>query len=467
MSDRIIYPSLDLFLYDLKDGLGQDEARISQNSQNFARKVYGDLDDNSFGQKHAQIQQYVNIDAASIELLETRFQKFEPPLDGYYYPLQLGDTYALQVNYSGKLDANGKPNDDERDIDDKPFLNLKQEITRRISQQTGTIGQTWLVWGKLTEQKTDAEIKNIAQSCYSQIVSNHKWEKDLIGKGSLGDGTVFELWNCPEDLAVTGKEFWNKFGQENQHVLVWLFPTELSPEQMRQQVRTVYQDLMRLWQYRHKVVWAYYQSRSQKSLLKKEYIEIQPSILQASQLPKLVETDSLKLSQLQKTLTTNLINLSDYSIVLNRLDILRSTIEVNLENYKFRFAEMETKYPDSDLTFLKKFNESEIHAKKYQQQLAVDYSSFSPGLTLLQNLNSTIQGIIDLEQTKSDRNLNTTIALAGVGLATSQIASAVILAQPNDYKHHLGFRVEVFSWSLGIGAVATLLTLIVLRFLRR
>jgi len=466
MSDKIIYPSLDLFLYDLKDGLGQDETRISQNSQNFARKIYGNLDEKSFQKKYAQIQKYINIDADPINLLETRFREFEPPLDGYYYPLQLGDTYALQVDYSGKIDANGKPNDDERDIDDKPFLKLKQEIAC-LSQLTGTIGQTWLLWGKLTDNKTDAEIENIAQKCYSQIVSNYKWERDFIGKGSLLNGTVFELWYCPENLGVNGKEFWDKFRQESSHVLIWLFPTDISSNEMRERVRTVYYDFLRLWQYRHKVVWAYYQSRYQKTKLKKEYIEIQPSIKQASQLPKLVQTNSLKLSQLQTTLTTNLINLSDYNIALNYLDIHKCTIEVNLENYKSRLAEIERQHPGSDLKFLKKFSESEIHGKKYQQQLAVDYASFSPGLTLLQNLNSSIQGIVDLEQTKSDRNLNTTIALAGVGLATSQIASAVILAQPNDYKHFLSFRAEVFAWSLGIGAFAIVLTWIVLRFFRR
>ncbi|MEQ9550779.1 MAG: hypothetical protein RIM23_14320 [Coleofasciculus sp. G3-WIS-01] len=31
MSDSIIYPSIDLFLYDLKEGLGQDANQIDQN----------------------------------------------------------------------------------------------------------------------------------------------------------------------------------------------------------------------------------------------------------------------------------------------------------------------------------------------------------------------------------------------------------------------------------------------------
>lgn len=464
MSDKIIYPSIELFLYDLKDGLAQDETQINRNCENFCKKIYGNLDDQSFKKEYAQIQKHIKNDADRLELLKTKIKEFESSKDGYYYPLQLGDTYALRVNYSGSK-VNSKPNDNEQDIDAKPFETLKQEIEKRIFQQTGTIGQTWLVCGKLASAKSDVEIENIAQKCYSQIDSDCKWERDFIGKGSLLNGTIFELWYCPENLGVNGKEFWEKFRKESYHVLIWLFPSHITADGMRECVRTVYYDFLRLWQYRHKVVWAYYQSRYQKTKLKKEYTEIQPSINQASQLPKLVQTNSLKLSKLQKTLTTNLINLSDYTIALTYLDNQKSVIEINLENYKYRLADMQTKYGGS-LEFLKIFSD-ELYAKKYQQQLAVDYATFSPGLTLLQNLNSTIQGIIDFEQTKSDRNLNTTIALVGVGLATSQIASAVILVQdPNDYKDHLGFRAEVFGWSVGIGVIAIVLPLIFLRIFR-
>ena len=148
MSDKIIYPSIDLFLYDLKDGLGQNEVKVDKNCLNFCQKIYNDLDEESFQEKYKQIQKHKNTDADTIELVETRRREFQSPLDGYYYPLQLGDTYALQVDYSGKEDANGKSNDKEQDLDDEPFLNLKQEIEKQIYGETGTLGQTWLAWGK-------------------------------------------------------------------------------------------------------------------------------------------------------------------------------------------------------------------------------------------------------------------------------------------------------------------------------
>ncbi|HLP91765.1 MAG TPA: hypothetical protein VK184_24655 [Nostocaceae cyanobacterium] len=471
MPESIIYPSIDLFLYDLKDGLGEDENKIDQNCQEFCRKIYGDLPESEFQQKLNQFLNHKNQDGEDVELLETRTRKFNSPLDGYYYPLQVNDTYSLLVDYSGKLDANGKPNDNPQDIDDQPFFKLKQEVYQYINQQPGNIGQTWLIWGKLTTPKTDNEIEVIAQKCYTQVVNNYNWQRDLIGQGRLGDGLIFELWYVPQNLGVEGWEFWEKFKQSNHHVLIWLFPENVSLDEMIKQVKSVHQDFLRLWQYRHKIVWAFYQSRYQKHLLKKEYIDVQPAIKEARELTKLLQENQLQLNHLQTTSTENLINLSDYTIALNFLENQSHTIQVNLENYKDRLADMEKKfqkYPNSDLDFLKRFSEGEVYAQKYQRQVEADLSSFQPGLTLLENLNNTIQGIIDIEQAKRDRSLNNTIASAGIGLATSQIAVSVILTEPPAaQKNPTLYQIGVFSLSLVIGLIFTVSTYWILRNFRR
>ncbi|MEI6445003.1 MAG: hypothetical protein WCO29_18215 [Nostocales cyanobacterium ELA583] len=164
MTEQIIYPSIDLFLYDLKDGLGEDETKVDKNCENFCRKIYGDLDEKELQQKVGQFNKFKNFDATNIELLETRTRSFSSPLDGYYYPLQVNDTYSLLVDYSGKLDANGKSNDQIQNLGDEPFLKLKEDINQRVGQQTGTIGQTWLLWGKLTSHKTNVEIEEIPKN---------------------------------------------------------------------------------------------------------------------------------------------------------------------------------------------------------------------------------------------------------------------------------------------------------------
>ncbi|MCP2731677.1 hypothetical protein [Limnofasciculus baicalensis] len=430
MPDTIIYPTINLYLYDLKEGLGEDDNKITQNSQEFCKKLSGNLDEKTLTNK------YQHTDADIIQLLDTQYHQFPPPLDGWYYPLQIGDTYALQVNYSGKLNPNRKYNDDVQDIDDKPFLHLKQEIIEKIAHQTGSIGQTWVLSAKLTTSKTDSDIEKIAQECYSQILSNYNWRLDLIGKGTLLGGTLFQLWYRPENHGLNGKEFWDKFRQESYHVLIWLFPENQTPEEMRDNLQILYYDFLRLFQYRHKIIWAYYQSRYHKLLLKKEYIDIQPAIRSIRELTETGKSNRVNLSQLQKTLNDHLINLSDYALALNYLENQGRTIEVNLKNYEDRIHDMIRKYPGSDLEVIDKFS-SEIYGKKYHRQVVSDCQNFQPGLTLLENMNSTIQGIIDLEQTKSDRALDDTIAIAGIGLSLSGLtATAISVQQPPPSSYH-------------------------------
>lgn len=456
MPETIIYPTINLYLYDLKQGLGEDEAKITQNSQEFSKKLPDKLID-----KHQQ------TDIDIIQLLDTQYRPFPPPLDGWYYPLQLGDTYALQVNYSGKLNPNGKYNDEAQDIDDKPFAQLKQEILEKIAHQTGSIGQTWVLSGKLSHPKTDIEIEKIAQESYTQILSNYNWQRDLLGKGTLFGGTLFELWYHPENTDLTGTESWQKFRQESYHIIIWLFPHNQTPEEMRQNIQTLYYDFLRLFQYRHKIIWAYYQSRHHKLLLTKEYIDIQPAIRGIRKLTESGNTHRINLTQLQKTLNDHLINLSDYALALNYLENQGRTIEVNLKNYEDRIQYMIDKYIGSDLKVIAKFS-NEIYGKKYHRQVVSDCQNFQPGLTLLENLNTTIQGIIDLEQTKSDRALDDTIAIAGIGLAISGLTATAISIQqppPTSYTNFSFLTSPVFILSLLPSA--PFLIILLYRLLRR
>ncbi|MEQ9667358.1 hypothetical protein [Coleofasciculus sp. G2-EDA-02] len=55
MSDAIIYPSINLFLYDLQAGLGQNSQQLDQNRRRFWQKVYGDLDETSFEETYTKL----------------------------------------------------------------------------------------------------------------------------------------------------------------------------------------------------------------------------------------------------------------------------------------------------------------------------------------------------------------------------------------------------------------------------
>ena len=290
------------------------------------------------------------------------------------------------------------------------------------------------------------------------------------------------MWYHPQILDFKSKEFWDKFRRESHHVLIWLFPENISSSEMRKQAQNMHQDFIRLFHYRHKIVWAYYQSRYLKTKLKKEFIEIQKSIKKAKDLEEQLDTGhQVNLNNLRKTLAENLISLSGYTIELNNFDYQIRTIKTNLENYEYRLKKITQEHQTSNLKCLEEFSQSEIYAKKYLRQTETDYANLTPGLTIVQNLSNTLQGIIQLEQTKSDRRsleaerkLDNTIALVGVGLAISGLTASVAtqyLAKPQKYPQGYDFSIASVMLSpafvLSIIVSAPFLLALIYRLFRR
>ncbi|WP_026736074.1 hypothetical protein [Fischerella sp. PCC 9605] len=460
---HLLYPTVDLFIYDLQQGLGQQDEEINQNRHHFWRKVKPELN-KDYHQLNPQQQEVLNK-LASLErteadyvelLLPEKHQKFQPDLEGYYYALQLGDVYALQVDCSV--------------IDDRicksisRFQDIKQNIESRIHHQQGKIGQTWFVWGQLQKDYSSQQIKAIALECYSQIHPkinpNSQVEIDIKNQGKFLGATAFEVWVQPTNWADA-----NSFA-DSFHLLICLFGPQQSFDDIQNSIAGVYFDLIRLFCYRHKILWAYHQSRFLKSKLKKDFHDVQKSVNKVSELGQQINHAKPNLQELQKTLTDTLTILSRYAIDLSYLDDQGRTIRVNLDNYKKRLDKISRENHNSDLQFLQQF--SEFSASKYLLQVETDYINLSPGLTLLQNLISTIQGTIDIYQTKSDRALDNTIALAGIGLAVSGLtATAISAKQPpiTSYKDISFLASPVFVWSIAFSA--PFLIALILRLFRR
>ncbi len=65
--------------------------------------------------------------------------------------------------------------------------------------------------------------------------------------------------------------------------------------------------------------------------------------------------------------------------------------------------------------------------------------------------------MVEIEEAQRDRNLNNTVAIAGVGLATSQIASSIIVAQETPPKNIPFLQTSAFWTSIAAGIVASLI----------
>jgi hypothetical protein len=442
----LIYPTVDLFVYDLAEGIGQNENKISQNREQFWQKIYGDQISAS------QLEKLQQAEAGTgdyIKLLgDTPEVKFESSLDGYAYPVKIGDTYAAQFDLSGKIE----PDEDKRfapkEID--CLGGQKEKIISRVNPPA-TIGQSWLVWGQLTAN--DQNALETAKNCYTKlnIFPNTKWDRDLKATGQFLDADFYELWLPPGDRGNIG---------QNYHVLICLFPynSGQSIRDISNTVAKLYPHLMRLFAYRNKVIWAYTHSRQLKADLKDASLTIQQIV---TQLPEQVNARKVDLKELQQSLVNSLTLFSVYANYISRLEEQENTIKTNLKNYEKRLGTINEKMGNdrTDFKFMENF--SIFATEKYVCQVEADNRSLSGGLRLLENAIQTIEGISEIERAKSDRALNVTIAAAGVGIATSGVAASVYAGQIKPPQNPIDANM-VFGLSIGLGIAASVLSAIVL-----
>jgi hypothetical protein len=450
---QLIYPTVDLFLYDLRDSLGYSSDQINQNRRRFWQRIYNNsLNEQKLDDLKAEEETF----SSYIELLgKNKIERFKYPLDGYYYPVKLGDTYAVQI------DCAGKENDPDWEQLSQPeqLRLLKEIIIDHTRQLPAEMGESWLVWGKLATPNQDPEAT--AQECYSalQIVSKPKWQDDCKGRGMFQGAALFEL----ERPDVTPDGF-----NRNHHILICLFPHDKTDTELKKIIGKLYPNLIRLFHYRNKILWFYEQSRQRKNTLKDGSGIVQKIV---DSLPQRLSHSPLNLNQLQQDLARALSISHQYETELGYLQEQGSTIELNAKNYKKRVQTLAQLDPNSDLSFLERI--CEFAAEKHLSHIQTDYQILSAGLKPLETFIKTIGGIIEIEKTKNERTLNQTVAIASVGISTASLAASALTEQaegmvkgilpvpPNQSTPALNYWVSfslTFFLSVFIGIVSATIT---------
>ena len=445
----LIYPTVDLFVYDLADGIGQNEDKISQNRELFLQKIYGDnisaLQREQFKQAETETDDYIEL------LKNPNIAEFEPPLNGYSYPVKLGDTYAAQFDLSGKIEPDADKRFAKKEIDRLELL--KQEVISRINSPA-TIGQSWFISGQLTADDQDA--LTTAKNCYTKLklFPNAVWDRDLQTEGQFLGANFYELWQPPGDKGNIS---------QNHHVLICLFPYNSGQSilVLSKTFDEFYTHLIRLFAYRNKVIWAYTQSRELKVSLKDSSGKIQQFV---NRLLAQVNAPKVDLKELQKNLVDFLTISSAYASNISGLEQQENTIKTNLRNYQIRLKTISQKMGTDakDFKFMGKFS---IFVKdKYVWQVESDNRSLSGGLRLLENAIQTIEGIIEIERAKSDRTLNVTIGAVGMGIGISGVVASTYSSQIKSPASPINpMDVNAVFWSsIGLGILPALIAIVLI-----
>jgi hypothetical protein len=378
----LIYPTIDLFLYDLRYSLGDSPEEVDKNRQNFRNKFPETI--------RLLLQDNEDIDGEYVHLIANEsaisapLEDLEVGYEGYYYPVLLGDSYGLQIECALNKETKIEP--------DQYFLKIKEKILEKLNGTEATIGQTWMLSGWRSPSESENQ-EEIAKACYKSFMPNRDWEGDLEGQGRFLGATIFELT------------------QSEQHTIIVIYPDEGTLINSGK----FYADWMRLFYYRNKIVWAYTQSR----IIKKSIQTYFSIIKSGSDSVEQRRSKRSELEALRQTLVEVQNMLNDYTKELTLLDFQGGTIDINKMNYEKRLGTIKQKAKkiapsaETELKFLNEF--SKLAKDKYQLQITKDSENLERGFKFLSDTINAVRSRVEVAKAESDRNFQDAITILGVG----------------------------------------------------
>lgn len=453
LSTKISTPKLTLFAFHLLYNLTEGEEQPLENSDRLWQKcsqLGGQLNIRKLTLLPNQIPAPIASSSISPiyyrELLPEKLLNFstiipdKQLLQGEVYPVQIHDTYAMDLTLRYPYP--------DLVISQMQLLNPDGFF---LPKNIGaSLGQTLVLWVKTFPNQLIN--KKLADECVDAIFQQYREELQVYcqAQGTFLGSPIFEYNNDEEDPS-------------NQcHLLVW-FNSNYTTEQL-EDAGDYYQPLINLLCCRWKILYVYYQSRQCNQEARKLYRLLTESINQMNERPSLNQLNDW-LGEIPKIFL-------QYDRYIQDLEIHANTMEINLENYKKHLKDIANVSPSQDnINFLQDFGT--LVSDIFVQQIKVDLKYLQASDRLFDRAIATIRGITEIEQTKSDRNIERNIAIFGFGIgAAGGVASAsasyagaiqeistishyLNLWQLNDTQSNL---VITLNFSLFAGALASLIT---------
>ncbi len=326
-----------------------------------------------------------NTHSRYLELLpDTQLLRFtatptddSPELTGEIYPLQIHDTFAIDLTLRY---ANAE-------IDISQLSQLNPDACLLPESIQASLGQTLLLFAKPMGNVSDLE--TAAQHCLQAILPETTYQsfpKIPFQKGQLLGSPIFACENGDLD--------------PQKRLQIWIWFNLSNKTEKTEAEGTYYQPLLLLLSARNKILFAFHQARNIYSQLREQYAQLESEIYILSDLP---EDSKTRLQVLKQ----KLLNLSpqafQYTQKLRNLEDHKNTIAINTQNYATYLQKIKNcAFPSDDLTFLEEFLQADC--QRYQSQIQADINYLLPGQTLLDQTIASIRGIIDIDQVESDRD---------------------------------------------------------------
>ena len=273
------------------------------------------------------------------------------------------------------------------------------------------LGQTILITYKAkTYQKLSKDnLRQVADECLVHLLPQVTQRPQFYRATELFGSSIFE-YSSP---------------QSQLQVLVYQVD-----DAIEKQLASVIQILFELFYHRHKMAKAFIDSREIYNLghdfdvVVKDFIaELENSILQENQQSAQYLKESIK-----QLLHDSL----NYERTFQALEDFENTINIHVDNYQQKLTEMSDRLqlPPEALTTFNLFIEKT--APYFQRQIQGDLGYFKHGKDLITTAIASIRGIVEIEQTEIDKNLQDQIQSVGVGITAGAIVASTsgLITQP-------------------------------------
>ena len=348
-------------------------------------------------------------------------------INGNLQPFLVNDTYAVDLTLlpeSANIDIN-VPQIQHF----KPNCFLPSEIQ-------ASLGQTLWIYG---EVDANEDCNLLAEKIVNALVAGTNLNPAFTVSGELFASQLF-IYQA-NDLNEPNNPV------KQSQILIILNNQQANTVQL---IGDAYDRLLNLLCCYHKILFVNYQASQSYSNARTVYSNLENKI---QEFQTLISNPKTQISDLKKLLSEIPQKGFDYTLCLQDLQIHNTSIQTNIKNYRICLNKITAINNQISPQFWQDFLDKEC--KKLQEQIQTDINYLTPGQELFGQFVDTIRGIVETQQSESDRSLETTVQILGIGFGGGAIFSGIITTHIDKINSPL-LPKNYFSASLILSIIATL-----------
>lgn len=343
-------------------------------------------------------------------------------------PFLFNDTYAVDLTLV--------PEPPNISIDIPQLQHFKPNSLLPSNIQA-SLGQTLWIYGEVDPSEN---CNTLAEKLAIALVAGTNLNPVRTQQGKLFGSLLFEYQALdPDEPDNPAKQC---------HILIVINNSQAATGTLAAEA---YEWLLNLLCSYHKILYIYQLARQCYREARIIYSDLENKIKEFN---SLISENKTELSGLKSLMGKIPKKIFDYTRCLQDLQIHYTAITTNITSYTTCLEKIQTIGSGNSPQFWQDFIKKDC--KKLQEQIQTYINYLTPGQELFGQFVDTIRGIVETEQTESDRSLENTIQVLGIGFGGGAIASGVFTTHIDKINLPLVQKHPLYA-SLTLSIIATLI----------